>query len=300
MFDGKDFQLGFAASAVGHVLVVMLFIAIGGGMGNFGGPIVYSVSIESGEKLGGVSQAPKQKNTKSIPTAVVPAKKKPPQNVSSSKEREEAEVVIKAKEVKPTPKTTPTVKPKTTPKPKATPKKPLPKPKPVAKKTTAPKPKQQKPAQVKKPVKTSSPKAAKEPSLDEINSALERAVKKYTGESTDAGGKGYGSSGEGGQGFGGGKSRPPEFFQYQETLENFVKSGWAWHDPVASLKASVCFELSPTGTLLSVRLCNSSGDRKYDESVVRAVQKADPLPAPPATVYEYFREVRMTFTPQLF
>jgi colicin import membrane protein len=173
------------------------------------------------------------------------------------------------------------------------------KPKPTPQKTL-PKPKQKEPLKMKKPASTSAPKSAKEPSLAEINSALERAVKKYTGESTDAGGKGYGSSGEGGQGFGGGQSRPPEFFQYQETLENFVKSGWAWHDPVASLKASVCFELASTGALLSVRLCNSSGDRKFDESVVRAVQKADPLPMPPAAVYEYFREVRMTFTPQLY
>jgi hypothetical protein len=86
VFDGKDFQLGFAASAIGHVLVVMLFIAIGGGMGNFGAPIVYSVSIESGEKLGGISQAPKQNNTKSIPTAAVAEKKKVIQTVSTAKE----------------------------------------------------------------------------------------------------------------------------------------------------------------------------------------------------------------------
>ena len=140
----------------------------------------------------------------------------------------------------------------------------------------------------------------KKQSLDDINKALERAVKKYTGESTDAGGEGFGSTGQGGRGFGGGETRPPEFFRYQQLLESHVKRGWRWHDPSIPLRASVCFRLAENGNMSDITLCTSSGDPKFDSSVFRAVQKANPAPVPPSNVYEFFRRVRITFTPQSF
>lgn len=291
MFKGSDYQLGFAASLVGHLLIFLLFIGLGGGISNFGAPIVYSVSIESGAKRGAISQAPKQTKRKSVPTPSIKQPKKTAavkEKVTHAKEKAEVALPKKSVKVKATP-----VPVKVKPEKKKSTSKPKPPKKEVVAKSSSKK------KQVVNKKKESSQKE-KAPTLDEINSALERAVKKYTGESTDAGGKGYGSSGQGGNGFGGGESRPPEFFQYQELLEQYVKSGWAWHDPTAALKASVCFELSPEGGLISVRLCNPSGNRKYDESVVRAVQKADPVPPPPATVYKYFKEVRMTFSPQIY
>ncbi|MCB0328785.1 MAG: TonB family protein [Bdellovibrionales bacterium] len=286
MSDGREYFIGVIFSGFGHVGLFLLLSLVSGGFANFGAPIVYSVSIESGEKLGGIAQAPEDSKKNSIPT---PAQKEQPKEQPVKEEpkpEEDAEVVIPKEEAKPTPnptpkptpKATPNPTPKATPQPKATPK-PQPKatPKPQPKATPKPQPKKQ--------------------TLDDINKALERAVKKYTGESTDAGGEGYGSTGRGGRGFGGGEQKPPEFFRYQEVLESEVKRGWRWHDPTAPLRASVCFNLSEAGQISNITLCSASGDPNYDSSVLRAVQKANPLPPPPATVAADFRQVRVTFEP---
>lgn len=276
MNDGKDFITGFIASIVGHIGLVVLFASVAGGWADFGKPIVYSVSLESGARVGGISQAPKEPDKKSIPTPPTEEKKKEEPQPELEKDPD-AEVSIAEETPKPTPKSTPKATPKptpkSTPKPKATPK-----PKPKA--TPKPKPKQ--------------------PTLDDINKALEQAVKKYTGESTDAGGKGFGSTGGGGNGFGGGEQRPPEFFTYMKLLEADIKGGWRWHDPTAPLEARVCFRLSERGEISSLSVCSSSGDSKFDASVFRAVQKANPAPPPPPNVYKYFESVRITFTPQTY
>ena len=256
----------------------MIYAAVGG-LAGLGAPVVYSVTLESGSKLGGKSQAPKENAKKSVPTPDVPQPKKK-EEPEPEPEVEDAEVSI------PKEKPTPKEKPKPTPKkekPKPTPKKEKPKEKPKVKPKPKPKPK-------------ATPKRK---SINDIDKALERAVKKYAGESTNAGGEGYGSTGAGGRGYGGGELRPPEFFRYRDILESHIKSGWRWHDPNSSLRAAVCFSLSETGQLSSIRLCSSSRDQKFDGSVTRAVQKANPVPPPPPSVYrQYFRSVRITFTPQ--
>ena len=53
----------------------------------------------------------------------------------------------------------------------------------------------------------------------------------------------------------------------------------------------------PTGEVLTVRMRKSSGYRRYDEAVERAILKSSPLPPPPAR--ELFqRELELTFRPQ--
>ncbi|HZO00606.1 MAG TPA: energy transducer TonB [Burkholderiales bacterium] len=55
----------------------------------------------------------------------------------------------------------------------------------------------------------------------------------------------------------------------------------------------------PTGEVLTVRMRKSSGHRRYDEAIERAIQKSSPLPLPPPGSRELFqRELELTFRPQ--
>jgi TonB family protein len=57
----------------------------------------------------------------------------------------------------------------------------------------------------------------------------------------------------------------------------------------------VRFEIAPDGAVSGVELVRSSGDKNYDQSVVRAVQRSTPLPPPPDRYRDDFREVIIDF-----
>jgi colicin import membrane protein len=52
----------------------------------------------------------------------------------------------------------------------------------------------------------------------------------------------------------------------------------------------------PTGEVLTVKMRKSSGYRRYDEAVERAILKASPLPPPPSP-QDFRRELELTFRP---
>ncbi|MCB0353948.1 MAG: TonB C-terminal domain-containing protein [Bdellovibrionales bacterium] len=282
MSDNRDFSYGFSVSLVGHIVLLYLLVSLGGdGNYHFGDEIVYSVTLEGSAKKGGESQVPDKKSSQ-----VAPPKKvaEALDKVKAEEEKAEKDAEVSLAKETPTPQPTPVPTPKATPKPtpKAT-------PKPTPKSTPKPPPPKPKATPVKKPL----------PKKVNIDEELQKAVQRYTGESTNAGGEGFGSvGGRQGKGFGGGELRPPAFFAYQKLLERFIRSGWRWHDPAAPLEARVCFRISPEGKLSDIALCGTSGNSQYDSSVLRAVAKADPVPAPPAEVYRFFEEVRMTFRPE--
>jgi protein TonB len=235
-------------------------------------PVIYAVTLEGGMKLGGKQQTPKDQ--RKVPIA-------PPKNVQELEKQNkidpkidpEAEVSLNPAK----PKVTPTPKPKATPIPKATPTKPKATPVPKA----TPKPTPKKPAPV------------------DIDKELEKAVQRYSGESTDAGGKGFGAGRMGGRSMGGGELRPPEFFAYKRILEEHIRSGWNWPYADQNLATEIEFSLSPDGDISNLSIVVSSGSREFDDSVIRAVKKASPAPPPPVTVYDrYFREIRTKFSPQ--
>lgn len=275
------FVYGLVFSLTGHAL---LFIAmIYGGFWRLpedGPEIIYSITLESGQKLGGVTQLPvANKDSAAAPPKVAqdsePEKQAEPAKIDSAK-AEPAKPDVKKEEVV------------NIAEPTKIPATPLPTPK----NTAAPVP-------TKKVTPTKKPTAkAKEPSLAEINKQLEKALQRYTGESTDAGGKGFGAGKLGAKGMGGGVLQPPEFFRYRELLEYHVKKEWRWYDTTSALTARVSFKISPDGKLGDVEVASSSGNREFDESAVRAVYKSDPAPPPPESVYHLFKEVRMTFDPR--
>ena len=246
------------------------------GFGPLPEPVVYSVSIEPGKSLGGKSQLAKDDKPSEIaPVKNVKADSSPHEDTKQDpkeveKPVDDAEVSIAEKRdtpqpAKPTPKATPKVTPKATP--------------------------------------SSSSKAnskTKEKSDgDEVDKRLQAALQRYLGDSTDAGGKGFGAGRVGGKGMGGGEVRPPEFFKYRDILLARIKESWRWYDTSAAHITQIAFDMQPDGTAKNVRVVKGSGDSSFDESVVRAVIKASPFPAPPASVYEkYFKSVTTTFDPR--
>lgn len=284
------FNIGISSSLLGHVLLFLLLVVqLGDDSQDWGKPIIYSISLEGGKNLGGISQIPTRQDKQ--PPA-------PPKNVSAPPPKEEKKEEEVKEEAKPEEKASEPVEdaevslkePK-----KETPPTPAPKVENTPKKaepTKAVKPPK------KEPSKAPSPKP-KQPSTKEIDKQLQQAMQRYLGESTEANGKGFGAGSLGGKGFGGGRQKPPEFFTYRAILKDHVKRGWKWFDTASSLTAEVSFEISPEGTLYRIEIVRSSGNREFDESVLRAVSKASPVPAPPQSVYESdFKWVRMTFDPK--
>jgi colicin import membrane protein len=261
------FTVGLAISTGLHILLLLLlFLNFGGAGRPIGEQIVYSVTIEGGKTIGGISQVAKKDDSNVAP----------PKNVASTEKetREEkndtdAEVVeVKEPVKKPEPKKEPPKKAE---------------------------PEKKKPTEVKK---TAEKPKAKEPTSADINKDYQKAMQRYLGESTESTGQGFGAAKLGGNGMGGGVLRPPEFFTYRQVLRDSVKRGWKWYNTQASLVTWVTFDIGVDGVISNVAVAESSGNREFDDSVLRAVYKASPLPPPPASVYNDFRSVRLSFDPR--
>lgn len=280
---GEYYRAGVAASVVAHlVLAYLVFFKLVPSMGDFPEPIVYSISIESGKSLGGVSQVPKDdKKSELAPVKHVTApqekaEKQQPEPVKPQDQKiEEApnDAEVSTAEMKPTPKPLPTARPtaKPTVKPEST-----------------------------KKVSDKKDQETKKSDGENVDKRLQAALQRYLGESSEAGGKGFGAASVGGRGMGGGVVRPEAFFVYSKIIQSRIKDAWRWHDPNTALKTQVSFDIEPDGVVKNVRILRGSGESRFDDSVVRAVEKASPLPPPPESVYEqYFKkDVRVTFDPR--
>jgi TolA protein len=240
-------------------------------------PKVFSVTLEGGEVLGGISQVPdpKQQNKKARPPKAQPTPK--PKVEAAKKAKIKQPTVVREK-----PKPTKTKKVIKKPKPKPTP----------AKKKATPKVK----AKPTPPRETEAEKIARQKALDEqLKNAVDTARKRYAGESAKAGGQGFGAASLGGKGMGGGQVASIEFIAYRNALERHIKGGWRWLPGARVFQAQVLMRLTSNGTVQNASLISSSGNGHFDDSILRAVYKASPVPAPPARLYEQFKEVRITF-----
>jgi colicin import membrane protein len=96
---------------------------------------------------------------------------------------------------------------------------------------------------------------------------------------------------------GGGVVRGLEFIMYTEQVKRRVKESWIVTEKKPGLTATVRFGVQPDGEVFAIELVKRSGDRAFDESVVRAVNKANPLPPPPQTYQQEFatQKVEVTF-----
>lgn len=102
-----------------------------------------------------------------------------------------------------------------------------------------------------------------------------------------------GAAGEGGSGV----VRGLEFIMYTQQVKRQVKEGWIVTERKPGLTAKVRFGVEPNGAIFGMELTKSSGDGTFDQSVLRAVQKANPLPPPPVLYQQAFvrEKVEVTF-----
>lgn len=170
------------------------------------------------------------------------------------------------------------------------------------------------------PVKREAPKDAKEESKSETASAdtvrerlLQYAVERARergergqtsppakGEALSAGtGEGIGAAGLGPGGRGGpGVVKGMDYIIYQNRMLGTIKNNWVWLETRSRLKVVVRFNIKDNGEISGLKIIQPSGNPSFDESVLRAVRKSNPLPPPPEALRKEFSEVELTFRPE--
>jgi colicin import membrane protein len=140
-----------------------------------------------------------------------------------------------------------------------------------------------------------------------LQSAVERAKtrtesgqKASKGEVLSAGageGEGAAAIGAGGRG-GPGIVKGIDFIAYQNRMLSTIKDNWAWVGQRTNLRVVVQFGIRENGEIFGLKIVTPSGDPSYDESVLRALKKSSPLPAPPESHRKDFADVELTFRPR--
>ena len=142
--------------------------------------------------------------------------------------------------------------------------------------------------------------AGQGPEKDAYALAMERRLR--AGGGGGVGGASENSAGPigvGGEGSGGGGQLVGlEFLRYRQLVIDTVKANWANPLRRSGLVAKVRFRIAPDGAISEVRVTTSSGDAAYDQSAVRAVLRANPLPPPPASYRNEFSEFLIEFHSQ--
>ncbi len=96
-----------------------------------------------------------------------------------------------------------------------------------------------------------------------------------------------------GYGVGAGKGsvgilQDPEFILYYKTVQEQIKKSWTFTGGSNDLTATVDFAIGPDGALTAVKIGTSSNDSAFDDSVIRAIRRAAPFPAPPEKFRDQF------------
>jgi colicin import membrane protein len=285
------------------VLIVLLFMTPYWPSSKREPPPSYVVDLVGGERIGGKNFGTKlvpETNTKPRP-AELPSKANPPPPPEPVKKEE-----TKA-EKPPQPEKTEKAKPKPAKEVVL-----------ATKKIVAPRENQKKDSAEKKPAKQTKEVTRSEDNALEkvrerlIQSAIERARSRVAvgqgspsgssdskGEPLSAGsGEGLGAQSLGKGGVGGeGVLKSIEYIRYFNSMQATLKSNWAWAGPRRKLKALVRFGVKEDGEIVGVKITQSSGEPLYDESVIRAVKKSSPLPAPPENYRKEFSDVEFSFEP---
>ncbi len=87
------------------------------------------------------------------------------------------------------------------------------------------------------------------------------------------------------------------FIMYTRDVRERVRDSWVVTERKQGLIAKVRFGVRPDGKVFNVELIQRSGDSVFDQSVLRAVLRAGPLPPPPQKYAHAFAEemVEITF-----
>jgi len=300
--SGQSFRGGYIVSLGAHALIgLWLLFGPGSSASSTLAPtVVYTVTIEGGDRIGGISQVPIKEPTKKVlpniqeplPVQEKPINEKPikektaPLEQPSVIEEQKLAEEKKNKEIKEQEKKLTEAK--------------LAEKKLEEKKLEEKKLKEElaQADKEKADQEKKNDKEKKDKEKKERDARLEKAIKNatnYTGESANAGGQGLGAARAGGKGMGGGTPASMEFILYRNALEQHIKSGWRWPPTAERYQAQVDFTILQDGTVQNVRVSATSGNASFDDSALRAVYKASPVPVPPADLYEQFQKARMTF-----
>ena len=98
-------------------------------------------------------------------------------------------------------------------------------------------------------------------------------------------GKGYGVGPDEGSA---GILKDPEFLIYYKTVQDQIKTAWTFTGGSNDLTATVDFAIGPDGSLRGLKIGTSSNDSAFDDSVIRAIRRAAPFPAPPEKFRDQF------------
>ena len=89
---------------------------------------------------------------------------------------------------------------------------------------------------------------------------------------------------------------------YKVEIAYQVERNWAFSQQVAgdsrSLQASIVFRVLPNGNITDIRFTQKSGNAYFDDSVYKAVVKADPVAPHPEAIRMPYVEVPIRFTPE--
>ncbi len=310
--DGRFSRMVILSAAVHIAVIAFIVLAVARGRSGRAQPVAYTVQLVNPAALG-TNIPPGGSKAASTPEPAAVEKPAAPQ--SQPKPEVKAPPVVKKEEPKvvqpPQPKEVvklpekekPLEKPPVKPEPEKTK---LAEKKPEVKKAEVmPDPAKAKPnSEEKKPEtkKAETPAISAQERDRQILAALERIKtqvqgKEKSGLGGQAGGSGPptigGAQGEGG----GGLVRGLEFIMYTEQVKRRVKESWIVAEQKPGLSATVRFGIQPDGEVFAVELVKASGDNAFDQSVVRAVKKANPLPPPPQTYQQEFatQKVEVTF-----
>jgi len=110
--------------------------------------------------------------------------------------------------------------------------------------------------------------------------------------------EGEGAAALGKNGRGGGVVKGFEFLVYRNRMLHLIKEQWTWVGKVTDLEVTVRFGILENGEVIGLRVVEASGDTSYDDSVLRAMRKAAPLPPPPDNYRKDFMSVELTFRPK--
>ncbi len=154
---------------------------------------------------------------------------------------------------------------------------------PPPKKAPAKKPPAQRPEHAKKPPpkKPEEQGASAEDREQQIVAALDRVRQRLQADAPPGGPASRG-------GGGGDTLRGLPFILYTQQVKQRVKQSWIVAEPKSGLTAVVRFGILANGEVVEVELAERSGDTVFDESAIRAVRKASPLPPPPAAYRNEF------------
>ena len=265
---------------------------------------VYTVDLVGGEKIGRanfgtqLAPAPKPpvKNPDLNPTVPAPKVEKEVKEVKKEKiEKEEKIEKPKPKPAEPKP----ALEEKTVLKEKA-------KAEPVKKETVKKEPPKEVKPEAREETKseTASADSVRErliqSAVDRAKTRSESAQQASKEQVLSAGsgeGEGAAALGPGGRG-GPGIVKGMDFIIYQNRMLATIKENWAWVGQRSNLKVVVHFGIKENGEIFGLKIVQPSGDPTYDESVLRAVKKSNPLPAPPESYRRDFADVQLTFRPR--